>query len=210
MIGSQFPVCASLRIAKWFFDRASYDVSRADHFKEIAKAYTDAANEYIDLLESDHLVTILLEAKSDIHGMSALEMALEYNLRAFVANNRIERVTTSILNDFAFLKPENADEAFEIDPFSVDLIWRKLQTPQFYFTPLGEFMTELVLYVLYLIVFTVTSVHIEGQRQRVWDTFAGDEIAFWILNGGMFSRCYVLPRRCMLTIRVVGHRLHSE
>ena len=32
VIGSQYPVCASLRIAKWFNDRASYDVARGIFF----------------------------------------------------------------------------------------------------------------------------------------------------------------------------------
>ena len=28
VIGSQYPVCVALRIAKWFNDRAEYDVAR--------------------------------------------------------------------------------------------------------------------------------------------------------------------------------------
>ena len=184
VIGSQFPVCASLRISKWFYDRAKYDVSRADLFSKIANSYIDAATEYIGLLESDHLATIMLEVKSDIDGMSALDMALEYDLQAFVANNRIERVTTSIMNNFEFLKPENRDEAFEIDPLSIDLIWRKLRTRQYYFTPLGLFTTQLMLYVLYLGIFTALSVWLGSGHREVRDPFSWAELVFWILNGG--------------------------
>ena len=52
------------------------------------------------------MFAILLEVKSDIklnlkdeEGMSALDMALEFDLQSFVSNNRVERVTTSIMNN---------------------------------------------------------------------------------------------------------------
>ena len=136
VIGSQYPVCAALRIAKWFNDRAAYDVARGQLFEDIANSYIDAANDYIGFLESDHLATVLLEVKSDIDGMSALDMAKKFKLQAFVSNNRVERITTSILNNFEFLKPKNRDEAFEIDPLSLDLIWKKMWNVSFYLTPL--------------------------------------------------------------------------
>ena len=91
------------------------------------------------MVESDHMATILLEVRSDIDGMNAIEMALEFHLNKFVTNQRIERVTTSIMNDFEFLRPVNKDEAFQIDPLSIKLIWRKMFYPQFYFTPLGMY-----------------------------------------------------------------------
>ena len=106
VIGSQYPVCAALRISKWFRDREMYDVARRQKFSDIAESYIKAANDYIKFLESDHLATILLEVKSDIkldvkdkEGMSALDMALEFDLQSFVSNNRVERVTTSIMNN---------------------------------------------------------------------------------------------------------------
>ena len=184
VIGSKFPVCASLRIAKWFLDRAYYDVSRTDEFKRIANVFIDAANDYIAFLESDHLATILLEVKSDIDAMSALDMALKYDLQAFVANNRIERITTSIMNDFEFLKPENRLQSFEIDQLSFHLIWRKLRTPQFFFTPLGLFTTQLALYVLYLGIFTRVSIELGSGDYKVYHSFEWYEVLFWILNGG--------------------------
>ena len=184
MIGSRFPVCASLRIAKWFLDRAYYDVSRTDQFKQIANEFIDAANEYIAFLESDHLATILLEVKSDIDGMSALDMALEYQLQSFVANNRIERITSSIMHDYEFLKPKNRSQSFEIDQVSVHLVWRKLRTPHFFFTPLGLFTTQVILYIIYLGIFTEVSISLGSDHRQVWDNFTWYEIFFWVLNGG--------------------------
>ncbi len=77
------------------------------------------------------MATILLEAKSDIEGQSAMDMALGNKLQKFVSRNRIERITTSVMNDYEFLNPENISEAFEIDPLSIGLVFRKLFYPQF-------------------------------------------------------------------------------
>ena len=95
------------------------------------------------------MATILLEVRSDIEGRNAIEMALEFQLNKFVTNQRIERVTTSIMNDFEFLRPVNKNEAFQIDPLSVKLIWRKLFYPQFYFTPLGTFSSYCTLILIF-------------------------------------------------------------
>ena len=106
----------------------------------------EAAFDYLSLIESDHMATVILEVKSDIDGMSAMDMALDYNLTKFVTDQRIERVVTSIMNDFEFLRPRNREEAFEIDPLSVKLIWRKMFYAEFYFTPLGMFL----IFVIYI------------------------------------------------------------
>ena len=58
----------------------------------------EAALDFLNLLESDHLATILLETPSDIEGKSAIDMALEYQLLSFVSSNRVERVSNSIMN----------------------------------------------------------------------------------------------------------------
>ena len=126
------------------------------------------------------MATIMLEVKSDIEGMSALDMALDFGLTQFVADQRIERVVTSIMNDFEFLRPRNRDEAFEIDPLSVKLIWRKMFYTQFYFTPLGTYTTEVFLYFCYMFLFTMLSL----EQFRVYDPMSSAEIAFWIFNAG--------------------------
>ena len=130
VIGSQYPVCTALRISKWFNDRAEYDIARGQELENIAESYIEAANDYIAFLESDHLATIMLEAKSDIDELSALQMAQEYELISFVNNHRVEKITTSIMNEFEFLKPENKDDAFEIEPLSWTLIWNKMWTKE--------------------------------------------------------------------------------
>eukprot|EP01084_Bolivina_argentea_P123568 218973_1 len=107
-------------------------------------------------------------------------MALDYELQKFVSRNRLERLTTSIMTDFEFLKPCNAGEAFEIDPLSVQLVFRKLWEKAFYFTPLGTWITEVSLYLGYLMLFTYLSVN----RFRVYDDPTPVECIFWVLNLG--------------------------
>eukprot|EP01083_Nonionella_stella_P100230 282393_1 len=107
-------------------------------------------------------------------------MALDYRLTSFVKNNRVERVATSIMNDFEFLKIENIDDAFEIDEITVYSLIEKLEKPQFYFTPLGTFITEFVLYIIYLGLFT----YLSTSGFAVYDAMKSGEVLFWILNMG--------------------------
>ena len=129
-----------------------------------------------------------MEVASDIEvedevggrGKSALEMALEYRLTSFVANNRIERISASIMNDFEFLRPKNSDDAFEIDVLSIKFLWKQLKKPQFYFTAIGTYIVIFVLYLLYLALFTYLSI----SQFKVYDEMANHEIVFWIFNIG--------------------------
>lgn len=73
----------------------------------MVRTYIEAAIDSLKVVQSDHLATVLLEVKTDIDGKSAMDMALEYRLYDFVANSRVERVSTSIMNDWEFLRPCN-------------------------------------------------------------------------------------------------------
>ena len=102
-------------------ERGDYDISRRELFEEISNNYISTALEYLGLIESDHLATVILETKSNINGFSAIEMALEYELLSFVTDNRVERISNSIMNEYAFLDPINKSSAFQINPLSVEL-----------------------------------------------------------------------------------------
>eukprot|EP01083_Nonionella_stella_P178794 632759_1 len=184
VIGSKYPVCAALRISEWFKSRESYDVSRAAEWHAISESFIEAAVDYLSNIRNDHFATILLECKSDIENRSALDMALHYRLTSFVKHNRVERVANSIMNDFEFLKIENIDVAFEIDEITLDSLIEKLHQSQFFFTPLGTFITELALYLVYLALFTYLSIN----SFHVYDAMEAEEILFWVLNMGYV--CY--------------------
>ena len=153
-------------------------------FENVAETYIEAALNYMKIVESDHLVTILLESKSDINNMSALDMALEYRLTSFVKDTTVERISTSIMNNWQFLQPINKETSFEIDPLSIDLLWDKLWSNAyrhtFYFTPLGLYVTTIFLYVCFLILFTCLSF----SKFRVYDNMTFEEKIFWLFNWG--------------------------
>ena len=151
-------------------------------FENVAETYIEAALNYLKIVESDHLTTVLLESKSDINNMSALDMALEYKLKSFVKDTTVERISTSIMNNWEFLKPTNKETSFEIDPLSINLLWDKLWNTRnvFYLTPLGSYVTTIFLYICFLILFTVLSF----ERYRVYDPMGWAEKIFWLLNWG--------------------------
>eukprot|EP01083_Nonionella_stella_P122850 369792_1 len=180
VVGSQYAICAALRMSKFFIDIAEYDVARAAVFENVSESFIDAAFDYLNLIESDHMATVILEVKSDIEAMSAFDMALEYELTKFVTDQRIERITTSIMNNFEFLKASNRDEAFEISPLSLDLVWSKMFESTFYFTPLGLYITTIVLYICYLALFS----YLSTKQFRVYDEMGTAEVIFWVFNTG--------------------------
>eukprot|EP01083_Nonionella_stella_P289227 984289_1 len=112
-------------------------------------------------------------------------MALRYELTSFITNDTVERIATSIMNDWEFLRPQNKETAFEINPLSLTLIWDKLYKQKgsykvFYFTPLGQFTVQVFLYILYLILFTWLSF----SGFNVFAPLSKEEILFWVFNMG--------------------------
>eukprot|EP01083_Nonionella_stella_P098541 277150_1 len=180
VIASSYPINASLEIARWMKERAQYDISRAELFEEISNNYINTALDYLSMIESDHLATIILEVKSNIKNLSAFDMALEYKLLTFVKDNRIERISNSMMNQYKFLDPSKKNNAFKINPLNTQLFWDKLWTKEFYFTPIGLFVTQLLLYVIYLFLFTFLS----SQQFRVYDDMSITEAVFWVFNIG--------------------------
>ena len=85
------------------------------------------------------------------------------------------------------MKPSNRDDSFEIDPLSFKLVWRKMLQEEFYLTPLGLYITTIVLYLCYLALFT----YISTQQIQVYDEYETDEIIFWTLNFGyVLNECH--------------------
>eukprot|EP01084_Bolivina_argentea_P148121 259029_1 len=181
VIGSEYPICTTLRISKFYKDRAEFDIARGDIFNNMAQIYIEAAIDHLKRFQSDHLAAVVLEARSDIdNGLSAMEMALKYELQPFVAKSRIERVITSIMNDWEFLRPKNREDVFEINPVSISLIFKRMFKKEFYLTPLGTFITSMILYFIYLTLFT----YLSFDEFEVYDPFTTGEIVWWIGNMG--------------------------
>ena len=82
------------------------------------------------------------------------------------------------MNQWLFLEPKNREYSFQIEPLALDLFWNKLWTKEFYFTPLGIFASQLLLYIIYLLLFTAISI----QQFRIYDDYNIEEYIFWVMN----------------------------
>eukprot|EP01084_Bolivina_argentea_P292995 503868_1 len=85
VIKSRYPICTALQIAYWYKCMAGIFVDRGEIYEEFAENFVEAAINYTNLIKSDYIATIILETKSDINNLSALEMGLKYKLHAFLA-----------------------------------------------------------------------------------------------------------------------------
>ena len=81
------------------------DLSREEDFNEIAEKYTDIAAELMASVESDHLLSLLLEAPTDIGHLSAFEVAIKYEIHEFMDDSRIQMLMAHMWSEFDFLDP---------------------------------------------------------------------------------------------------------
>eukprot|EP01083_Nonionella_stella_P214243 772074_1 len=184
VIASKYPICTALELARFYKEKAQMDTIRGNTFEKVAEGYITRALHHLNAVKSDHLKSIILETKCDINDLSPFDMVLRYKLTSFVQDTKVERITSSIMNHWQFMKPENRDTSFKIDPLSVDSMWDKLWKSQtrsvFYLTPLGFYLTTIILYIAWLILFTVLSL----QRFDIYDELSSMEILFWAINIG--------------------------
>ena len=156
------------------------DLSREEDFNEIAAKYIDIAAELIASVESDHLLSLLLEAPTDIAHLSAFEVAIKYEIHEFMDDSRIQMLMAHMWSEFDFLDPAKNFRTQDIGLF--DLLWLLAASPaQFYYCPVGRFWTESVMYIAYVLLVTfVVDDHIYAMSTAL----TKQEITMWICNLG--------------------------
>merc|ERR1719361_135769 len=112
--------------------------------------------------------------------MSAIELSVQYNVIDFVSDKRIERITSTLFKTWRFLHTDNKDESFKVRPLNVSELYDVMRKKSFYFTPLGQFIIETMLFSVYLLVFSVVT----HQELSIYVEFSYVELLFWILNWG--------------------------
>eukprot|EP01084_Bolivina_argentea_P217496 369235_1 len=181
VFGSLYPMCTAIRLSGYMHDAAERDLSRGDEFEHLASDYASLAIHLLkEYTESDHLAAILLEMPSDIDTSSAIELAVEYHVIEFVSDKRIERISSTLYRTWRFLHMTNKDESFKVRPLSATEIYDLVCKDSFYFTPLGQFIIETMLFVFYLTLFT----WVTNDRLSIYVSLSVSEIIFWILNWG--------------------------
>lgn len=181
VFGSLYPMCTAIRLSGYMSEAAERDLSRSQEFLRLANDYAKLAIHLLkEYTESDHLAAILLEMASDIDGLSAIRLAVKYEVIAFVADKRIERISSTLFRNWRFLHIDNKDESFKVRPLNVYELYDLFKKPSFYFTPLGQFIIETILFLIYLTTFT----YVTNTRISIYIDIDWVEILFWILNWG--------------------------
>eukprot|EP01084_Bolivina_argentea_P250628 420016_1 len=178
IFSSLFPICSSLRLSHYMSQNALNDLSRQDEFNKFANNYIKLATRFLDTYaKSEHMVAILLEVASDIDGLSAVELAVKYQIIDFLADKRIGRIATALFREWRFLHPSNV-ESFNVT-MNINTLFNDLSHNKgFYFTPLGQFTTECVSFVIFLFLYS----YIATTGWTVYSTMTSLEYIFWTMN----------------------------
>ena len=178
--GSKYSIATSLKIAAIAAEFGEIDLARKSSFEALADKYEGIAIALIQQIESHHLASLILETPTEIDGLSPLEIAFEFQMYKFLAQSKIQKISHQIWFKPIFLSPENN---FEVsDPNSWDVLSFLTSKPrQFFFLPIGKFMTQICLFTGYLLIFTF----ILGQlTPSLFDQPTYIEIIFWFMNLG--------------------------
>eukprot|EP01084_Bolivina_argentea_P180001 310988_1 len=157
VFGSNYPLCTALRLCGYMKDIANADVSESDAFLKLADDYSKLSMHLLkEYTESDHLTAILLEMQSDIDKMSAIQLAIKYDIIDFVSDKRIQRVTNSIFTTWRCLHMSNKHDSFQttLTAINVSELMNLFKQHNFYFTAFGQYVVEMISYVCYLIFVT--------------------------------------------------------
>jgi len=180
--GATFQLACALRLSAFLKERGEYDTSRAADFNRLSEEYVQVALGLLNQIKSDHFAMILLETKTDIENSSSIELALKYRIVNFVKASRIERVFTSMYQEFTFLRPEKKDLVFKINQVDIQWRWQKLLSPEYYFLPIGYYHVSNFLFFMYILLFSMLT----HERKNVYSKILQEpwDIAFYVCNVG--------------------------
>ena len=176
---SHFPIATALHLSHFMGKVAEDDLSRKDEFLDIARRYTVVAEKLVESVESDHLLSIYLEAPTDLNMMSVFEIAINYEMSDFFDNNRVDRIMGHMWSQFDFLNPNLNFRTKDIDLYEV-VHFLFYHPAKFYFSPVGRYYIQSVMYVAYVALITVVC----EQQAYLYTKANFLEVLMWICNGG--------------------------
>eukprot|EP01083_Nonionella_stella_P180387 643133_1 len=175
---SQFPIATSLYLCGYM--SSCFELCGNKECREFAELYTKIAIELCLFIESDHLLAILLEIPSDISELSILDICIEYKLTDFLYSHRLRPIFNQMWTQFKYLDPS---KSFEMKRNSyLNTFHHLLRSPScFYYSPQGLFITEVLYYLAYMIIFTLWIMDLQYPYNLPITTL---ETILWIENGG--------------------------
>ena len=132
---------------------ADTDLSRSEDIIELSDKYVEIALSYANRIKSDHLLAILLEVPTDIGKRSVLQIAMKYEIEAFLDCPRIQMIMIDMYSEFDFLNPKNGFKTSSISPMDT-LNKLAIKPNEFYYCAVGRFYIESLMYVFYVIIVT--------------------------------------------------------
>ena len=87
----------------YMMENAERDLSRSEDFQEVADKYIRIASQLMASVESDHLLSLLLECPTDIAHLSVFEIAIKYGIDDFMDDSRIQMLMAHMWRYFIFL-----------------------------------------------------------------------------------------------------------
>ena len=167
--------------------------------KKIEVLYCQIARELLNNIESDHLLSILLETPCDIKQLSILDICLANNMIEFFDFYRLSPIFKHMWIEFEYLDPSHKFTKNDIKFY--DILGKIFFKPaQFYFSPIGRYIISSIFYVFYVIMFTIYVAHREYLFKSEHKVL---EYMLWVLNVG-----YILFE--FMEIYITGSKYFQE
>eukprot|EP01084_Bolivina_argentea_P156177 272159_1 len=181
VFGSNYPICTALRLCGYMKNIANAEVSPNDAFSKLADDYSKLSLHLLkEYTQSDHLTAMLLEMQSDIDEMSAIQLAIKYEIIDFVSDKRVHRIANSIFTTWRCLHISNKHKSFQttLRAINESEFTDLFKQHNFYFTAFGQYVVEIISYICYLIFVT----YVTGLRISIYIVLQPIEIIFWLFN----------------------------
>eukprot|EP01083_Nonionella_stella_P314177 1130828_1 len=182
--GSNFSVHICLFLAEYMELNAKQDLARFDKWMEFSTYYEAEAGHTINEIESDHLLSVLMDiplSESGKEKVSLLQVALEHNRAKFLNNERINAVLKHVWQTPSGLDPTVSIQRKQRT--SHEILTLLLNQPyHFYLTPMGFNSTIKSLHLLYVLLVYIFM----SQRIYLDDALGVFEWFLWSLNLGYF------------------------
>eukprot|EP01083_Nonionella_stella_P075424 205042_1 len=180
---STYNVATALYLSAYIRKAGEQDLSRSLHWYELADKYIDISLQLANSVESDHLLSLLLEIPTDIGSQSVFQIAIKYHMIDFLDNARAQRLLAHLWSEFDFLNPHKNFRSGEIG--YPELLHRLITKPnQFYYCPVGGYWIDSVMYLLYVAVVTTVAYKNEHDLTR-WPHPL--EWIMWVFTVGYLS-----------------------
>eukprot|EP01084_Bolivina_argentea_P307706 531894_1 len=111
--------------------------------------------------------------------MNVFEIAINYEMSDFFDNNRVDIIFRQMWSQFEFLNPNTKYRNTDMDLYET-LRFLLYHPAKFYFTPIGRYYIQSIMYLLYVILVTIVS----EQQAYLYSDISILECVMWIANAG--------------------------